>query len=104
MMVFFCLIQLALSLAAIYCASAVRFDFDFNWFKIVTYDRCILHLSGAAGELKSRQLLHSTYKMFISSVLVQAAGNLLITISYAKYATDGIGSPGVKTVGNSNSF
>ena len=37
--------------------------------------------------------------MFISSVLLQAVGILLITITYAKYAHDGIGSQGLKTLG-----
>ena len=37
--------------------------------------------------------------MFICSVLLQAIGLLLITITYGKYAQDGIGSPGAKAFG-----
>ncbi len=51
------------------------------------------------GELKARQLLHSTYKMFITSVLLQAVGLFLLTIAYGKYANDGVGSVGLKTLG-----
>ncbi|EFX77644.1 hypothetical protein DAPPUDRAFT_54015 [Daphnia pulex] len=45
-------------------------------------------------ELKARQLLHSTYKMFITSVLLQAVGLFLLTVAYGKYANDGVGSIG----------
>lgn len=50
-------------------------------------------------ELKSRQLLHSTYKLFVLSVLCQFIGVALQTICYLKYAAVGIMPYRVKTIG-----
>lgn len=38
--------------------------------------------------------------MFITSVLLQAVGLFLLTVAYGKYANDGVGSVGLKTLGN----
>lgn len=37
--------------------------------------------------------------MFITSVLLQAIGLFLLTVAYGKYANDGVGSVGLKTLG-----
>ena len=50
-------------------------------------------------ELKSRQLFHTTYKLFVVSVLLQEMGNIFQSISYIKYALNGIGFPRTKTLG-----
>lgn len=50
-------------------------------------------------ELKSRQLLHSTYKLFVLSVLCQFLGICLQSIAYLKYAVVGLMPYKVKTIG-----
>lgn len=50
-------------------------------------------------ELKSRQLLHSTYKLFVLSVLCQFIGVALQTICYLKYAVMGVIPYKVKIIG-----
>jgi hypothetical protein len=50
-------------------------------------------------ELKARQLFHTTYKLFVVSVLLQEMGNILQSAAYIKYALDGIGFPRTKTLG-----
>jgi hypothetical protein len=52
-----------------------------------------------AVELKARQLFHTTYKLFVVSVLLQEMGNILQCAAYVKYALDGIGFPRTKTLG-----
>nr|CAD7569011.1 unnamed protein product [Timema californicum] len=50
-------------------------------------------------ELKSRQLFHTTYKLFVASVALQETGTILLSISYLKYASDGMGFPRIHTFG-----
>lgn len=50
-------------------------------------------------ELKSRQLLHSTYKLFTFSVILQETGITLQCAAYIRYSLDGVGFPFVKTLG-----
>lgn len=50
-------------------------------------------------ELKSRQLLHSTYKLFVISVLVEFIGICLQSIAYLKYAVVGMLPMKVKMIG-----
>lgn len=50
-------------------------------------------------ELKSRQLLHSTYKLFAFSVILQEVGITLQCAAYVRYAYDGVGFPIIKTLG-----
>ncbi|CAB3373468.1 Hypothetical predicted protein [Cloeon dipterum] len=52
-----------------------------------------------AVELRSRQLLHTTYRQFIVSVMLQTLGIGTQGFSYARYAGDGIGSPLLKDIG-----
>lgn len=93
MLIGFLLAQVALSAVAIKCGSK-RTSYSFFMQNQVIYLAFQL-----IGELKARQLLHSTYKMFITSVLLQAVGLFLLTIAYGKYANDGVGSVGLKTLG-----
>lgn len=51
-------------------------------------------------ELKSRQLLHTTYKIFVVSTIFQLFGIILTSASYLKYAVNGIGPGKVKRAGN----
>jgi hypothetical protein len=55
-------------------------------------------------ELKARQLFHTTYKLFVVSVLLQEMGNILQSAAYLKYALDGIGFPRTKTLGKVQHF
>lgn len=51
-------------------------------------------------ELKCRQLLHVTYKLFLVSIALQNAGILSLCIAYGNYASNGIGLPNIKLLGN----
>ncbi|XP_026322571.1 uncharacterized protein LOC113232148 [Hyposmocoma kahamanoa] len=50
-------------------------------------------------ELKSRHLLHSTYKLFLISIVAQHAGVVIQSLGYIRYATTGVEQFGPKTVG-----
>ncbi|XP_034235030.1 transmembrane protein 145-like isoform X2 [Thrips palmi] len=50
-------------------------------------------------ELRSRQLLHATYKIFVASVTLQALGVMFQSISYIRYALDGVGFPRTRQLG-----
>lgn len=66
----------------------------------VAYSFLLLAIIICSVELKSRQLLHSTYKLFVFSVMLQFFGILLQSMAYLKYAINGIGFPNVKITGN----
>lgn len=58
-------------------------------------------------ELKTRQMLHSTYKLFVVSVALQESGIILQSLAYVKYAINGKGSSSTKVFGqfyNTNLF
>lgn len=65
----------------------------------VMYSFLLLAIIICTVELKSRQLLHSTYKLYVLSVLLQFIGILLEAMTYLKYAVNGIGLPKLKTAG-----
>ncbi|XP_073965361.1 transmembrane protein 145-like [Choristoneura fumiferana] len=50
-------------------------------------------------ELKSRHLLHSTYKLFLISVAAQQAGVVIQSLAYIRYATNGFGGEGARVTG-----
>ncbi|KAI5640458.1 rhodopsin-like GPCR transmembrane domain-containing protein [Phthorimaea operculella] len=50
-------------------------------------------------ELKSRHLLHSTYKLFLISIVAQHFGVVLQSLAYIKYASNGVGADNAKIVG-----
>lgn len=50
-------------------------------------------------ELRSRQLLHATYKIFVFSVVLQSLGVMFQSISYIRYALDGVGFPRTRQLG-----
>ncbi|CAH0699539.1 unnamed protein product [Spodoptera exigua] len=50
-------------------------------------------------ELKSRHLLHSTYKLFLMSVVSQHSGVMLQSLAYIRYAANGFGTDNAKIVG-----
>lgn len=54
-----------------------------------------------AVELKCRQLLHVTYKLFMISIALQNAGIVNLCIAYGNYASNGIGLPNIKLLGKS---
>ncbi|XP_051018578.1 transmembrane protein 145 isoform X1 [Acomys russatus] len=49
--------------------------------------------------LKGRQLLHTTYKMFMAAAGVEVLSLLFFCIYWGQYATDGIGNSSVKILG-----
>lgn len=65
----------------------------------VAYSFLLLAIVICTIELKSRQLLHSTYKLFVFSVFLQFAGILLEAMAYLKYAVNGMGYANLKTTG-----
>ncbi|KAM3956245.1 transmembrane protein 145 [Aphomia sociella] len=50
-------------------------------------------------ELKSRHLLHSTYKLFLVSIVAQHVGVVLQSLAYIRYAANGVGSVNARVVG-----
>ncbi|KAF0290831.1 Transmembrane protein 145 [Amphibalanus amphitrite] len=50
-------------------------------------------------ELRNRGLFHTTYKLFMASLLLQTAGLALLCAAYARYAQDGVGLPKSKLIG-----
>ena len=50
-------------------------------------------------ELRSRGLLHTTYKVFVVAVLLQSVGLALLCGAYGQYAHDGLGLPKTKLAG-----
>ncbi|XP_014256440.1 transmembrane protein 145-like [Cimex lectularius] len=65
----------------------------------VIYMLLILAVVMCSMELKSRQMLHSTYKVYAFSVYLQTLGIFLQIIAYIRFAFDGIGLPKLKTLG-----
>ncbi|KAI4455348.1 intimal thickness receptor-related [Holotrichia oblita] len=65
----------------------------------VAYSFLILGIVVCSIELKSRQLLHATYKLFVVSVFIQFFGVILHSMAYLKYAVNGVGAPSLKMLG-----
>lgn len=65
----------------------------------VAYSFLLLAIVICTIELKSRQLLHSTYKLFVFSVVLQFFGILLQAMAFLKYAINGVGIPRLRTTG-----
>ncbi|XP_075218044.1 transmembrane protein 145-like isoform X2 [Lycorma delicatula] len=65
----------------------------------LTYILLILGVIMCSMELKARQLLHSTYKLFAASVILQECGIFNQCIAYTRYAEDGVGLPISRDIG-----
>ncbi|XP_046383046.1 transmembrane protein 145-like isoform X2 [Ischnura elegans] len=65
----------------------------------VCYMFMILSVVIFAVELRSRQLLHTTYKIYTFSVVLQGWGVSMLSIAVVQFAHDGVGFPSVKTFG-----
>ncbi|CAG4967306.1 unnamed protein product [Colias eurytheme] len=50
-------------------------------------------------ELRSRHLLHSTYKLFLISIVAQHCGVLMQALANIRYASNGVGAPNAKIFG-----
>ncbi|XP_038219824.1 transmembrane protein 145-like [Zerene cesonia] len=50
-------------------------------------------------ELRSRHLLHSTYKLFLISIVAQHCGVLMQALANIRYASNGVGAPNSKIIG-----
>ncbi|CAG9769967.1 unnamed protein product [Ceutorhynchus assimilis] len=66
----------------------------------VAYSFLMLGITVCSLELKQRQLLHTTYKIFVLSCVLQLFGILVISIVYLKMAVSGRESPKFKRVGS----
>ncbi|CAH1099536.1 unnamed protein product [Psylliodes chrysocephalus] len=56
---------------------------------VVAYSFLLLGIVVCTMELKSRQLLHTTYKIFVFSVIIQLFGILFVSSCYLKLAVSG---------------
>ncbi|ENN71757.1 hypothetical protein YQE_11577, partial [Dendroctonus ponderosae] len=65
----------------------------------IAYSFLMLGITVCSLELKQRQLLHTTYKIFVLSCVLQLLGILLMSIAYLKMAVSGRESPKTKRVG-----
>ncbi|KAJ1520514.1 hypothetical protein ONE63_003637 [Megalurothrips usitatus] len=65
----------------------------------ICYLLMIIAIVMCTVELRSRQLLHATYKIFVSSVVLQSFGVLFQSIAYIRYAVDGVGFPRTRQLG-----
>lgn len=63
------------------------------------YMLMILAIVMVSVELKARQFLHATYKLFIVSVSLQELGIMSQSISYIRYAVDGVGFTRLRNFG-----
>lgn len=53
----------------------------------------------AAAELKKRQLFHTTYRLYMMSLVAQVFGLLFLSLHYARYGYDGVGLRTSKLLG-----
>nr|CAI5836657.1 unnamed protein product [Callosobruchus analis] len=65
----------------------------------IAYSFLMLAIVICSVELKSRQLLHSTYKIFVLSVILQLFGILFVTSYYLKLAISGLEPTKIKRLG-----
>lgn len=65
----------------------------------IAYSFLMLGITVCSLELKQRQLLHTTYKIFVLSCVLQLFGILFTSIVYLKMAVSGRESPKLKRVG-----
>ncbi|XP_063930443.1 transmembrane protein 145-like [Zophobas morio] len=65
----------------------------------IAYSFLMLGIIMCSIELKSRQLLHTTYKIFVVSAIFQLFGIILTSAAYLKYAINGLGPSKVKRFG-----
>ena len=49
--------------------------------------------------LRKKQLLHTTYKLYLGSVALQVLGLFILCLAYGLYASDGRDNYGLKTFG-----
>ncbi|XP_030747654.1 transmembrane protein 145-like [Sitophilus oryzae] len=66
----------------------------------VAYSFLLLGITVCSLELKQRQLLHTTYKIFVLSCVLQLLGILVLSIVFLKVAVSGRISSRTKRVGN----
>ncbi|KAJ8913743.1 hypothetical protein NQ315_007460 [Exocentrus adspersus] len=65
----------------------------------IAYSFLMLGIVMCSIELRSRQLLHTTYKIFVLSVILQLFGILFVSVFYLKYAVSGLQTMQVKRFG-----
>ena len=54
---------------------------------------------GISAILKTRQLLHTTYRLYMIVVLLQVGGLIFLCSHYARYGYDGVGFNNSKLIG-----
>ncbi|XP_063601279.1 transmembrane protein 145-like [Penaeus indicus] len=53
----------------------------------------------AASELKNRQLFHSTYRLYMTAVVLQVSGLAFLSLHYGRYGYNGVGLENSKLLG-----
>lgn len=84
--------------------SCIYFCYSAHWFLpvwILLFKHLALNnlINLIPVELKCRQLLHTTYKLFLVSLALQTAGIMNLCMAYGNFASNGVGLPGVKLAG-----
>jgi hypothetical protein len=70
----------------------------------IAYSFLMLGIIMCSIELKSRQLLHTTYKIFVVSAIFQLFGIILTSAAYLKYAVNGLGPSKVRRAGKESTI
>lgn len=65
----------------------------------IAYSFIMLGVIMCSIELKSRQLLHTTYKIFVISTIFQLFGIIFTSAAYLKYAVNGLGPSNIRRLG-----
>lgn len=94
----FCMLLKTADILCILCESVADILPILMGFSIA-YSFLMLGITVCSLELKQRQLLHTTYKIFVLSCVLQLFGILLMSIVYLKMAVSGRESPKTKRVG-----
>lgn len=67
---------------------------------LIVYSFLLLGIVMCTIELKSRQLLHTTYKIYVISVVFQLFGILFLSSCYLKLAVNGLFVSKIRRCGN----
>uniref|UniRef100_H2ZAC8 GPR180/TMEM145 transmembrane domain-containing protein n=1 Tax=Ciona savignyi TaxID=51511 RepID=H2ZAC8_CIOSA len=71
-----------------------------NLFFLILFALMLVLSIDFAVILQKRQMLHTTYKMFMVCVALEVFGLLMLCVAIGTYASDGIGNNGLKLIGN----
>nr|XP_002124065.2 transmembrane protein 145-like [Ciona intestinalis] len=70
-----------------------------NLFFLIVFALMLILSIHVAVSLQNRQMLHTTYKMFMVCIALEVFGLLMLCVAIGTYASDGIGNNGLKLIG-----